>query len=379
MYQTHVALSRGSIRDEHMDVDTESVPGRSKTPPIQSDFRKRAPKSPLPARELAHARVKPPFRMGRTPSDGSNRRTSSEHRNSRGPVAPPPQSPEDSSEDELAFNSFQGRQLRNSTSQLGNASSQSRDTFSHDAGDMSLGDLRTTREAAGAKLPGREYKAQRVPVGQPTPVRVMQASSARVTQAASSRVGQASSSRDPQPSTSSRNGQQASSSRPPVSRIPRPPSLRRPHTPEDDHHHDSLAAELHRASSDDDPLESGVLTSFGQRSKRRGFLAHGGAGGTPVFMGVGYVQGAEDTEDEQIRYSEEVPVPLQDEDEDDYRDGDAYQSDGYEGRSSRYADEPEEDDEDAEEWEAQEARKKWKMSTTRPPTPPKQKARGRGR
>ena len=39
-------------------------------------------------------------------------------------------------------------------------------------------------------------------------------------------------------------------------------------------------------------LESGVLLGVGRRSKRLGFLARGGAGGAPVLMGVGYVEGA---------------------------------------------------------------------------------------
>ena len=36
-----------------------------------------------------------------------------------------------------------------------------------------------------------------------------------------------------------------------------------------------------------------IFTGVGTRSKGHGFLAHGGAGGTPVFMGIGYVEGAE--------------------------------------------------------------------------------------
>lgn len=36
----------------------------------------------------------------------------------------------------------------------------------------------------------------------------------------------------------------------------------------------------------------------GTKSKRKGFLARGGAGGPPVFMGVGYVEGAEEDEDD---------------------------------------------------------------------------------
>lgn len=48
----------------------------------------------------------------------------------------------------------------------------------------------------------------------------------------------------------------------------------------------------------DSDLDSGMLIGVGSRSKRRGFLAHGGAGGEPVFMGVGYVEGAEEDEDE---------------------------------------------------------------------------------
>ncbi|KAF5381994.1 hypothetical protein D9615_004205 [Tricholomella constricta] len=49
---------------------------------------------------------------------------------------------------------------------------------------------------------------------------------------------------------------------------------------------------------DDDELESGVLIGVGTRSKKRGFLAHGGAGGAPVFMGIGYVEGAEEDGEE---------------------------------------------------------------------------------
>ncbi|KII89628.1 hypothetical protein PLICRDRAFT_52794 [Plicaturopsis crispa FD-325 SS-3] len=47
----------------------------------------------------------------------------------------------------------------------------------------------------------------------------------------------------------------------------------------------------------DADLDSGVLTGVGTRSKHKGFLAHGGAGGAPVFMGVGYVEGAEEDDE----------------------------------------------------------------------------------
>ncbi|KAH8831412.1 hypothetical protein DL96DRAFT_1587697 [Flagelloscypha sp. PMI_526] len=46
-------------------------------------------------------------------------------------------------------------------------------------------------------------------------------------------------------------------------------------------------------SYDDHFLESGVFSGTGTRSKNRGFLAHGGAGGPPVFMGEGYVRDVE--------------------------------------------------------------------------------------
>ena len=78
-----------------------------------------------------------------------------------------------------------------------------------------------------------------------------------------------------------------------------------------------------------------------------------------MFMGVGYVEGAIDS-DEADHEEVEVAVPLQDDD-----DEDEYQ--------------PDEEDEDIEEWEAEEARKKWGVRGARPPTPPKQKARGRAR
>ena len=39
--------------------------------------------------------------------------------------------------------------------------------------------------------------------------------------------------------------------------------------------------------------DEAVFTGVGTRSKGYGYLAHGGAGGAPVFMGIGYVEGAE--------------------------------------------------------------------------------------
>jgi hypothetical protein len=44
-------------------------------------------------------------------------------------------------------------------------------------------------------------------------------------------------------------------------------------------------------------LDSGTLVGVGSRSKNRGFLAHGGAGGPSVFMGVGYVEGVQETDE----------------------------------------------------------------------------------
>ena len=54
-----------------------------------------------------------------------------------------------------------------------------------------------------------------------------------------------------------------------------------------------------RIAEDDGSLDSGVLVGVGTRSKKRGFLKGGGAAGTPVHMGVGYVIGAEESEDEE--------------------------------------------------------------------------------
>ena len=52
-----------------------------------------------------------------------------------------------------------------------------------------------------------------------------------------------------------------------------------------------------RIAEDDGLFDSGVLVGVGTRSKKRGFLKGGGAAGTPVHMGVGYVIGAEESED----------------------------------------------------------------------------------
>ena len=55
-----------------------------------------------------------------------------------------------------------------------------------------------------------------------------------------------------------------------------------------------------RIAEDDGFFDNGVLVGVGTRSKKRGFLKGGGAAGTPVHMGVGYVLGAEESEDEQL-------------------------------------------------------------------------------
>ncbi|KAI0067365.1 hypothetical protein BV25DRAFT_1094579 [Artomyces pyxidatus] len=49
--------------------------------------------------------------------------------------------------------------------------------------------------------------------------------------------------------------------------------------------------------------EPEVFVSHGSRNTRTGFLAHGGAGGKPVYMGEGYVEGVEDESEE------DRPVP----------------------------------------------------------------------
>jgi hypothetical protein len=83
--------------------------------------------------------------------------------------------------------------------------------------------------------------------------------------------------------------------------------VRRPPTPPRQRTSSTFADELMRLSSpsfdgDGDEYEididSGVLVSMGTKSKRRGFLAHGGAGGPSVFLGKGYVEGALDSDEE---------------------------------------------------------------------------------
>ncbi|KAJ3928278.1 MAG: hypothetical protein NXY57DRAFT_535324 [Lentinula lateritia] len=63
-------------------------------------------------------------------------------------------------------------------------------------------------------------------------------------------------------------------------------------------HRASLNVETQAGYSEDE-LQNGVLVATGARSKNLGFLAHGGAGGPPVWMGEGYVLGVGDIEEEQ--------------------------------------------------------------------------------
>lgn len=56
-----------------------------------------------------------------------------------------------------------------------------------------------------------------------------------------------------------------------------------------------------RTAEDDGSLDSGVIVGVGSRSKKKGFLAGGGAAGVPVFMGVGYIEGAEDSGEDERR------------------------------------------------------------------------------
>jgi len=65
-------------------------------------------------------------------------------------------------------------------------------------------------------------------------------------------------------------------------------------------------AELRHELDGEDDLDNGVFIGVGTMSRRRGFLAHGGAGGAPVFMGVGYVEGVEEDQDDAAYETEEA-------------------------------------------------------------------------
>jgi len=53
-----------------------------------------------------------------------------------------------------------------------------------------------------------------------------------------------------------------------------------------------------RIAEEDGRMDSGILVAVGSRSKKKGFLAGGGAAGPPIFMGIGYVDGAEESDHE---------------------------------------------------------------------------------
>ncbi|KAH8117776.1 hypothetical protein DFH11DRAFT_1570632 [Phellopilus nigrolimitatus] len=105
-------------------------------------------------------------------------------------------------------------------------------------------------------------------------------------------------------------------SRLPIRQATTSQKVRRPATRESSHassststskRRDTLDAEMRRADesfeidvygndNDDDgvELESGTFAAVGTRSRKEGFLAHGGAGGIPVMMGPGNIDGLDD-------------------------------------------------------------------------------------
>ena len=56
--------------------------------------------------------------------------------------------------------------------------------------------------------------------------------------------------------------------------------------------------------SDDEQPENDTFVGLGTRSRKRGFLAYGGAGGPPAVMGSGTVEGLEDSEAEMLHEEE---------------------------------------------------------------------------
>ncbi|TDL16493.1 hypothetical protein BD410DRAFT_622447 [Rickenella mellea] len=56
-------------------------------------------------------------------------------------------------------------------------------------------------------------------------------------------------------------------------------------------------ADMFTGAEIDDDTDRGMLVGIRTRSKKHGFLAHGSAGCVPVFMGVGHVEGAEESDD----------------------------------------------------------------------------------
>ncbi|KAG8213157.1 hypothetical protein J3R82DRAFT_11565 [Butyriboletus roseoflavus] len=54
---------------------------------------------------------------------------------------------------------------------------------------------------------------------------------------------------------------------------------------------EARSLDIDQCNDEPDPEEEDVFIATGTKSKRKGFLAHGGGGGAPVFMGAGYIQG----------------------------------------------------------------------------------------
>ncbi|KAJ6448879.1 hypothetical protein C8R45DRAFT_1045491 [Mycena sanguinolenta] len=230
------------------------APGGSRRPPSDV-FDKRPPSSPMPT-EPSPRKPRPPARIPRAPP-------------------PRPHPPDDEEEDELSmsFGAYAARELSPG-----------------DRPPPSKGKAKAGSLAANGKPPKSRERAP--PPRSQSPLQLVPPSRREKERERASTA----------PSTASTSSRGAATGRTAKNR--RRQTL--------DEELRSAAAELSRTRSRssqrdwdreesdnelDADLENGMFVGVGTRPKNRGFLAHGGAGGEPIFMGVGYVEGVEDEPD----------------------------------------------------------------------------------
>lgn len=267
-------------------LNSDSHPHTSQTRPAQSIFDKRPPKSPLPAKACDTPRKpRPPGRIPRATSIPSKPNHSSQ----------PPAEPKNNQAEEVDDD--------DDPSALSQAAARWND-LSGWSPPLPVKNLPPqSRIPVFLKSTSRKGP-QRVPITSdhpvPAPRKSISLTSLRASTSLRSSMGAPAKGDSGQPSVHDEHRQLAD----PPAASPRRTHKERRRTLDEELRTAEIDLGQGREDRQNDDLHlsdlegPAVLEGLGSKSKKAGYLAHGGAGGKPVFMGVGYVEGALAVEDE---------------------------------------------------------------------------------